>query len=294
MLCKILIINFILFITSIKTITLPVWYQAPRFWGEPRLIKDHLYWPEFFIRVGSKDFALDHNGCQTALKDLLPKNESITDFDIEFQYTKNLKKGFFYQIVLPIRLVQSNTIRYLTKGQLGDTLITAGWGMNYQNFKVIDYIDLTLQTGIVAPSGTLRDKNETYLLATGYNGKLGFIANGQISLGILEWLTIGGHAALFNFANIIHPTQIKSYGIYGKADHLINGLSVLVAGVKNKETKNNFTKWEFNSLNVFVEYDFTSLHNPCRPSFGVIFDIAKSGKCIIPTTMTGFYFNLVF
>ena len=35
--------------------------------------------------MGSKDFALDHNGCQTALKDLLPKNESITDFDIEFQ-----------------------------------------------------------------------------------------------------------------------------------------------------------------------------------------------------------------
>ena len=76
MICKILTINFILFITSIKAITLPVWYQAPRFWGEPRLIKDHLYWPEFFIRVGSKDFALDHNGCQTALKDLLPSHIS--------------------------------------------------------------------------------------------------------------------------------------------------------------------------------------------------------------------------
>lgn len=285
-----IIINLIF---SLSAITLPVWYQAPRFWGEPRLIKDHLHWVELFPRVGTRRYGYDCRGCQTDINNLIPGTELITDFDLEMQYTQNLRKGFFYQIVAPVRVVESNTIKHLTHGRLGDTLVTAGWGLNYQKFEKLDFLDLTLQVGLVVPSGTkcFADPN---CLATGYNGKLGFLANGQLSIGLLDWLTFGGHAAIFNFKDWGEPFNVTSYGIFAKADHLVNGLSMIFAGVRNQETRNNQTQWLFNATNIFIEYDFSCLHHPYRPTFGLIFDVARSGKCIIPITMHGFYFSIVY
>ena len=291
---------------ELNCITLPVWYQTPRFWGEPRLLKNYQNWIETFVRTGFSEHGYNARGCCTSIDNFLPKTNSLTIFDLESQYTKNFINGFFLQAVLPIRVLHSNETENLSNGQLGDTLLTAGWGINYQNFRHLDFLDVTLQTGAVLPSGSLcyhksfcecaeNDySGQNACLATGYNGNTGFIANIQAALGLLDWLTLGGHWAVFHFKNCGYPFNVISYGFYGKADHVINGLSIILAGVRNKESHNGTNIWRLNTFNIFIEYDFACLHDPYRPTFGLLFDIARKGQCSLPTTMYGIYFNVIF
>lgn len=286
-------------------ITLPVWYQTPRFWGEPRLLKNYQNWVETFVRTGFSEHGYDCRGCCTSINNLLPKTNTLTSFEIETQYTKNFINGFFLQAVLPLRVLHSNENKNLCNGQLGDTLLTAGWGINCQNFTHLDFLDLTLQAGAVLPSGSLcyynnccdcihNNYDQIGCLATGYNGNTGFVGNLQAAVGLLDWLTFGGHVAVFHFPNCGDSFNLISYGFYGKADHLINGLSIILAGVRNKEKQNDATNWRLNTFNIFIEYDFACLHDPYRPTFGLLFDIARKGQCALPTTMYGIYFNVIF
>jgi hypothetical protein len=116
----------------------------------------------------------------------------------------------------------------------------------------------------------------------------------QASVGLLDWLTLGSHWAIFHFKNCNNPFNVISYGFYGKADHVINGLSIILAGVRNKERQNGNNIWRLNTFNIFIEYDFACLHDPYRPIFGLLFDIARKGQCSLPTTMYGIYFNVIF
>ena len=306
MVLYIILITFFVHFSELNCITLPVWYQTPRFWGEPRLLKNYQHWVETFVRTGFSEHCYNAKGYCTPVSSLLPKTNSLTIFDLESQYTKNFINGFFLQAVLPIRVLHSNETANLSNGQLGDTLLTVGWGINYQDFTHLDFLDVTLQTGAVLPSGSLCNHDnccdyagncytdQDGCMATGYNGNTGFVANIQAAVGLLDWLTLGGHLAVFHFKDCDNPFNVISYGFYGKADHLINGLSIILAGVRNKERQNGNNIWRLNTFNIFIEYDFACLHDPYRPTFGLLFDIARKGQCSLPTTMYGIYFNVIF
>jgi hypothetical protein len=204
--------------------------------------------------------------------------------------TQNLTCGFFLQVHAPIRnvhlqpsgfndlspdtplipnkntpvwqsfLLQFDQIlqRYnlspqpIHKTGFGDTTALVGWSVNYEDTRWCDYIDATIKTGILFPTGAKRNENKIFDIALGYNGHLGLPVSLAGSIGIYEWLTLGGYAEAIFFgartAQVRMKTAFEQSGLiklaqgvatshagtvwltggYVKADHFCRGLSIII------------------------------------------------------------------
>ncbi len=134
---------------------------------------------------------------------------------------------------------------------IGDTSLLLGWTHNYQETDVLDFIDMTMKLGVLAPTGKRKHENEIFSLPFGYNGHWAIQGIGEIAFGLYDWLTFGGHIEAMYFLkrdrNIrmatapcqspliklargdadIKPGVIWDAGVYAKADHFVGGLSFL-------------------------------------------------------------------
>jgi hypothetical protein len=148
---------------------------------------------------------------------------------------------------------------------IGDFTTLIGITHNYQDTKVLDFIDGTIALGVLAPTGKKKNENKLFSLPLGYNGHWGFPVNGMISIGTYEWITLGAYAhGLFFLKNnrsmrlktaeqqsgiiklaIDNTTVTKgaiwNTGIVFKADHFIYGLSFMAAYSYAGEQKNHLT-----------------------------------------------------
>jgi hypothetical protein len=218
-------------------------------------------------------------------------------------YIQNFTKGLFVLFHLPIRNLQIKNISFIdlsSHSQLapnkntpewqsfltffnpllesfdisikpfdatgvGDFTSLLGWTHNYQNTSVLDFIDGTLTTGILAPTGKKKNPDEIFSLPLGYNGHWGIPISVKLSLGMYEWITLGiSLDTIFFMANkqivrvktapeqssfIILPKTYVSVkkgtiwdaGIFLKADHFIYGLSLTAAYSCAGEQKTTLT-----------------------------------------------------
>jgi hypothetical protein len=209
--------------------------------------------------------------------------------EVDLQLYQNLIKGFFLELYIPIRkleisdihcsdlssdcppcpnknsplwqsfLHQYNTI--LTKYSLcqagvnhtgiGDTSVLAGWTVNYEQTEDLDFIDFTIEAGILFPTGRKANQDIIFDLPQGYNGHYGFPLNMSVAFGLYEWFTLGGHVMVLPFKNRteelrmktstaqngsvmlakgcanVHHGTIWQAALYLKADHAIRNLSLL-------------------------------------------------------------------
>jgi len=207
-----------------------------------------------------------------------------------FRYMQNFAGGFFTEIQLPVRsfrivpnsfvdlspdssslfpnrsspewqefLREFNAIlaRYnlsydcINQTQLGDFIWTLGWTTNYQDSELFDFVDTTLQAGILYPSAPQKNENLIFDIPFGYDGHWGFVATFDMSYGAYDWLTMGIHGGVLAFLNRVkNNVRIKTdinqngliklatanvlmekgplwdLGVYAKADHLGGGLSI--------------------------------------------------------------------
>lgn len=202
---------------------------------------------------------------------------------------QNLIHGFFIHAHLPIRILQIRNIGFTDispetgfpnkttplwqealnsldliferldlsikdtkQAGVGDFTVLAGWTWNYQETKVWDYIDVTGQWGILAPTGRKKNIDHPFDLPLGYNGYWGIPISFDASAGILDWLTLGMHiGALFllnktsteriQTANTqsgfikaataqicIDPGTVWQTSFYTKADHIARGFSCII------------------------------------------------------------------
>lgn len=155
---------------------------------------------------------------------------------------------------------------------VSDSTLFAGWSINYENTTHLDFIDLSIQTGVLFPTGRKLDPNFLFDIPLGYNGHWGIPWLIDISLGAYEWFTWGIHndgVVFFNHNECIPSSKcstgllrfnttnalIKSgpvwrVGSYVKADHIAWGLSILMAMTFEQKNRSKIICFEQNKINI--------------------------------------------
>lgn len=134
---------------------------------------------------------------------------------------------------------------------IGDLLVTTGWTISYQDTVEIDFIDATLEAGLLLPTSKKADLANVFALPFGHEKHLGFPLRASLALGIYEWLTFGCSFDGLIFLDKKHdefrmkisekqstiflPTKgqatvnrgsLWEAQLFMKADHVVQGLSV--------------------------------------------------------------------
>lgn len=227
------------------------------------------------------------------------------------RYTQNFERGLFLEFYLPIRSLTVDNLTFLDLSAdntypnindpywiafkkefptimqehglsisewkdhgCGDLSILGGLAISHQDTKEIDFIDLTMQTGIIIPTGQKQDLSKAFSLPFGYNKHWGIPLHFVSAIGAYEWLTVGmsidilfllaksheefrmkssaqqSSVLLLNKGQArVHPGTIWSVAPFIKADHVVRGLS-LSAGYTYAHQKTTyltpFDKAEFN------------------------------------------------
>lgn len=230
--------------------------------------------------------------------------------ELDLQLYQNIVNGFFLELYMPIRKLEIADIcgRDITSdctcpdGQnpiwqtflnqyhaildqyclcqkgvnhtgIGDTTALVGWALNYEETQHLDFIDFTLEAGILFPTGRKADPNIIFDLPQGYNGHYGFPLNISIALGMYEWLTLGGHTMILPFKSRTDEARIKTsttqngfiklahdcaklkhgtlwqMGGYFKADHAIRNMSFLLGYSYSSEQKSSINPIDTNIFN---------------------------------------------
>ncbi len=174
----------------------------------------------------------------------------------------------------------------LRESALSDCTLFMGWTYSYENTVYLDFIDVTLKTGILFPTGKTRNENFVLDIPFGYNGHWGIPLSGDISYGLYDWLTFGAHAdAVFFFKRTacirmklpneattgfialgkgearLSTGPVWRAGAYFKADHFYSGLSFLLAfgyERKNRTCVYPFDQTRFPSDHVNEDQRFKS------------------------------------
>jgi hypothetical protein len=166
---------------------------------------------------------------------------SMTEGQISWQ--QNFSHGFFSHIHIPLRLLritnvcltdctQTATANPLwadmrphlfsllqehgiwvgreTEGGIGDTSLLLGWAINYEKTKTLDYVDFTIKTGILAPTGRARDEDHPLQLPLGYNKHWAIPISAAYALGLFEWFTAGVFGDSLFFFDRTAPTRMKT------------------------------------------------------------------------------------
>lgn len=218
---------------------------------------------------------------------------------------------------------------------VGDVSVYMGWTRNFYETETVDFIDTTLKFGVITPTGKARNENNPFSLPLGYNKHLGFSCTGDGSLGIYEWLTFGIHGGIIAFLKRCQQLRMKTdfcqsgmiklaqgsaktylgpiwdIGAFIKADHLGQGLSILLAYAyvnKRNDTvcpsdKTIFSPqivnsdaalqgWDMHNIHLLVEYDFTKEGMRAGPRLGFIYNANVGGRRTFKTNMVGGYFGL--
>jgi hypothetical protein len=212
---------------------------------------------------------------------------SIIEAGIQIQ--QNISDGFFLEFYMPVRkiklsnlscndlspcaacpgdddpiwqsflnqygaILSDNCISLCDQSEtgVGDTSVILGWTTNYEESEHLDFVDFTMQAGVLFPTAKRTNINRAFAIPLGYNGHYGFPVNMALAFGMYEWLTIGGHAMALPFKKRCQELRMKTstpqngwiklaqgsanvdrgtlwhIGMYTKADHIIRGLSLLL------------------------------------------------------------------
>lgn len=226
---------------------------------------------------------------------------SIIESNLSF--AQNFTKGFFLFFYLPVRRLKIDNVTFTdlspldgttpnqyspewqaviqnftpllnnygisTKGTtstgVGDLTSWLGWTHNYQETTCLDFIDITLMTGFLAPTGKTKNEDQLFSLPTGYNGHWAIPLCGMLSIGYYEWVTFGGYINSLLFFNkdqtmrlktdpdqsgmiklacgnvSVHKGPLINTGVYFKADHFGHGFSFTTAYSFATQQKDHLT-----------------------------------------------------
>lgn len=197
---------------------------------------------------------------------MLKYHGRFTIDELHILWTQNFDHGIFLQVDFPIRHMQLSHVCYedlspkdgpcpnihtrtwqtflklydkilarydlsasgFNHTALGDISASFGWGFNYQDTRVLDYVDMSLMVGMLFPSGRKKNIDCAFDMPSGYNGHLGFGTSAELSIGVYNWLTFGGYAGAIALLD-------KTYMVRLKTDMRQNGLIKLAKGCANVE-----------------------------------------------------------
>lgn len=199
---------------------------------------------------------------------------------------------------------------------VGDLSSWLGWTHNYQETRILDFIDFTFMTGFLAPTGKQKNENKLFSLPTGYNGHWGFPLCSAASIGFYEWVTIGGYLNTLFFINKNRIMRVKTdleqsgiiklaranvsehrgplihTGCYFKADHVGHGVSVTAAYSFASQQKSSLTAHNpalFDST-IINSDEMLKRWNMHTLNFLAEYDFAREGSTV--GNRIGLFYNL--
>ena len=261
-------------------------YRANFWWGEPRFERPWLTTFDAGIAGGSTSKARDANGNLVSLHGEFSLNEATFDF------RQNFDKGLFTQIYLPVRSFRLRHMRLegFKKTGPGDLTAGLGWTINYQNTKYLDFIDGTVKLSALFPTGLQAHGGGMFNLPTGYNGHWGISADADASIGLWEWLTMGGNlGALWLLPkNSVTPGTYIHVGCYLKGDHFNEIFSLALGYSYNlKGSDRESRSWTMHTFHVFAEFDFAKRGRRWHPRVNILYNTPLAGKRIFNMAMGG-------
>lgn len=205
----------------------------------------------------------------------------------------------------------------ISNNGVGDISIQCGWGYNYQETHVLDFIDITGKFGILAPTGKKQDVDSAFDIPLGYNGHWGFGAEGDFAIGIYDWFTLGGHIGALAFVDrttiVRMKTDVRQNGFikltkgcanvelgplwhaggYAKADHIGGGVSLLAGysfvqkqrDMLHPQKTSYFNPTAANSDSLLCGWNMQTVH------LMIDYDGAKQGRQVSPRI--GLFANII-
>lgn len=255
-----------------------VFYYARFFPGEPRLAKDNLTSIDFTISGGSTIKRIDECGFT------LPRecfNRYRTQHFL-FDLAHNFCGGWFITGNLPIHRIHviENPDRDCDFTSVANMNLTTGWAVNYEDTEKLDFIDITLESGIILPTA----KNAQ---------SKGILFHGACSLGLYDWLTWGIDADIITFFD--HKNgRLWDVAWYAKADHIIRGFSFLFGHSHSNQTTTlvpwsceTLPFWSMDTFHFIIEYDTASYSCTYAPRIEFFYNHILNGKNIIHNSIFG-------
>lgn len=219
--------------------------------------------------------------------------------DVNFDYAQNAENGLFIEFNIPVRRLMLSEINFndlsssryaqdvdmkdwqqlienfsttlqlygidyhknIERGGFGDLAIVIGKTVNYEGTKKLDFIDATLKFGILCPTGKKTNPDILFDLPTGYDGFWGAPIMSALTMGLFEWVTIGGYLNFLPFYPKTKCIRIKTdceqngpiklaktkakvfkgmittLGFYFEADHFTKGFSIFFGYQMNQEQR---------------------------------------------------------
>jgi hypothetical protein len=261
----------------------PKFYHSKIFQEETRFSERSLTTLDLVVAGGTKHF------CWKGYKGRLDFTELIA------QWYQNFEQGFFLHAYVPfcwIKMIDlENTDsncpplpHCIHKTDIYSPGLFVGWTLNYEETTRLDFIDLTLECGILLP--TPHKAINVPLFPIGYTEKPGFAAAGSTAFGALEWLTTGVYAQ----AIVFKPATIWSTGYYLKLDHIMPRISFIFAICGDGQDKKieSIEPWKMLSLYFSGEVDIATDTRPWLPRVKGFFSKPVMGTNILKAGLGGF------
>jgi len=228
----------------------------------------------------------------------------------------------------PYGLSRNSYIHY----GIGDTACSLGYAHTYDETCWLDYIDVSVQFGIVFPTSTRNHPCHFFEVPLGYEGHTGYFGIFDLSAGWFDWITAGAHLQCLGFLPHNNTQRIKTSagqeglflitqscmheqkggiytgGVYVKADHVLLGFSCILGYSIAAQTHSTWSyvdthqpyifpdqrlaHWTMHSLHLQLDYDCATHSNPNAPRIGFIYNTAFRGSRIIETSMTGGFWEI--
>ncbi len=269
--------------TALYGFSIPKFYHGRIFLDEPRFSEKGLLSADLTFGGGTKHFR------SQGYKGHLEFAELI------LQAYQNFDKGFFAHAFLPFAWIRLNDVeRYdlsvaplphcVKKTDIYSPGLFAGWTINYEDTTHLDYLDATLEVGMLLNSP--RHAVQIPLFPIGYTTQPGFAGAGYFAMGALEWLTLGAYTQAISF----QPATIWSAGSYIKFDHLVPKISFILALCGDGQSKKieSIAPWQMLSVYLSFDVDLANDDRPWLPRFKAFFSKPVAGYNILKAGMGGF------
>ena len=175
---------------------------------------------------------------------------------------------------------------------LGDLTALIGWTHNEErSTRYLDFIDTTVEIGIIMPTGKRADPRYVFSVPTGYDGHVGIPIVLRTSCGAFDWLTFGGsvegrfffdrttclhlktaeaqQGLIFLAQGLVkrHLGNLWSFDLFAKADHVFKGLSCLLGYTYDHQQRSHlyscsplFNNAIINSNNALFAWSMHTFH----------------------------------
>lgn len=231
-------------------------YNTPFWSGDTRITSSNINsWDGYLGRSYNTEASID-----------------CTSIDAGLCMYQTIVHGFFGEISVPITSMKLRSDTVMQAGGLSysNCSLFAGWGINYDQLRLLDFIDCMIRIGVFTPAH--KPLHEPFLELYGYHA-WGFPIALDIALGLCEWITCGFHASGSFLAN---DTAIWHLQPYAKADHFAYGISAwfgysYTGSAHDGEHPPFFSEpcsWHMHTLHYGLEYECIQAEFPIHPRIG--------------------------